>query len=225
MSEKQIRRLDRKRAHQSYSTSDGKKVVGASTVAKFGEDSGGLLYWAYGCGKSGVDFKKVRDEAADIGTTAHFLIETFLGGFEPDLSEMSQHVIDVARRAYGNFLDYWTLNEFRPVYSELQMVSEQYGYGGTLDCIARDKNERLVLLDFKVTGGFYVSQNFQLSGYRNLFHENNPMKVIDRSYIVRIPKEQGERVETKEFYSMDKQFAVFLAQLNLYKKLQECKGK
>ena len=65
---RKIVRLEKTRAHQKYPLKDGTDVPGASTIAKIGEDSSGLIHWAWKLGMEGQDYRKVRDKAADIGT-------------------------------------------------------------------------------------------------------------------------------------------------------------
>ena len=71
---KETVKFPKDRAHITYRLKNGKRVPGASTVAKIGDDPSALMYWAWDLGKQGIDYKKAREQAADIGTLAHFLI-------------------------------------------------------------------------------------------------------------------------------------------------------
>ena len=75
---KKIVKLQKLRSHQKYLLKDGTQVPGASTIAKLGDDGSSLIHWAWDLGNRGIDYRKARDQAADIGTIAHFLIECFL---------------------------------------------------------------------------------------------------------------------------------------------------
>jgi len=55
-------------AHITYKLKDGSRVPGASTIAKIGDDPSALIYWAWDLGMQKLDYKKVRETAADIGT-------------------------------------------------------------------------------------------------------------------------------------------------------------
>lgn len=223
LSGKPVRRLEKKRAHQVYTTKTGEHVPGCSGICKLGDSLDGLMYWAYSCGRKGIDFTKARDEAAEIGTVAHFFIECFLTDSEPDVSEYSPYVVEIARNAFAKFTDFWEAGGYRPLYSELQMASTLHRYGGTLDCIALDRDDAKCLFDFKATSGHWPSHGFQLAGYRNLFEENNPGEKIERFCVVRIPKQGDAPADPKWFPSLDRQWWVFQDQLKLYYSLRSAK--
>lgn len=58
-----------------YKLKDGTRVPGASTIAKIGSDSGGLIHWAWEQGIAGLDYQASRDAAADAGTLVHAAAE------------------------------------------------------------------------------------------------------------------------------------------------------
>lgn len=219
----EVLKYDKTKSHQQYRSKNGTLLPGASTIAKVGGDSvEGLLYWAYNLGRTGRDFKKVREEAADIGTCTHFLIEAFLKSMEPDTSEFSGKVLEAATHGFTNFMDFWERGKFKPYKSEIQLASEVYGYGGTIDAVVLDAEDRLVMPDFKVTSGIYRGHFLQLSGYLKLWTEKFPDEPIDHAGITRIPKEQQKRVEEKWFFDgMPRYFDAFLASLNLYRALKK----
>src|ERR1051326_1325284 len=89
------------KSHQRYKLSDGTIVPGGSTIAKIGDDTSALMYWAWKCGMDGKDYRKVKCEAADIGSLAHFLVECHLRGQTPDYSEFSKQDLDRAMVAFN----------------------------------------------------------------------------------------------------------------------------
>jgi hypothetical protein len=93
---RKIVRLEKLKAHQKYILKDGTQVVGASTIAKIGDDQSNLIHWAWNLGNKNQDYRKVRDRAADIWTITHFAIECFFHGWEPDLSEFAPADIEKA---------------------------------------------------------------------------------------------------------------------------------
>jgi hypothetical protein len=143
---RKIVRLEKTRAHQKYPLKDGTDVPGASTIAKIGEDTSGLIHWAWKLGMEGQDYRKVRDKAADIGTVAHFMIECFLHNHEPDLAEFSSADIEKANIAFGNFRKWWDEEGFTVIEPEVQLVSEEYLFGGTIDAPSRDRDGKIVLV-------------------------------------------------------------------------------
>ena len=46
-----------------YKLSNGKLVVGTTTVIGRFKDSNALIHWAWDCGKKGLDYRQERDKA------------------------------------------------------------------------------------------------------------------------------------------------------------------
>lgn len=211
-----IVRLQKTRSHQKYLLKDGTQVPGASTIAKIGDDGSSLIHWAWNLGMEGLDYRKVRDQAADIGTIAHFMIECFLHGHEADLSEYSSADIERARVAFGNFKAWWDNEGFTILEPEVQLVSEQHMFGGTIDAPSRDKDGKIVLLDWKTSKGIWPAHRFQLAAYEQLWNENRPDMKIQRRGIVRIGKESPDDFEIAWMFSAEPAWKVFKKRLELY---------
>ena len=58
-----------------------------------------LIVWANRLGLQGIDSTKYRDELADIGVLAHYLIMCDLTGETADVSDYSKNQIDQAENA------------------------------------------------------------------------------------------------------------------------------
>jgi hypothetical protein len=213
---RKIVRLEKTRAHQKYPLKDGTDVPGASTIAKLGEDTNGLIHWAWNLGMEGQDYRKVRDKAADIGTVAHFLIECFLHGHEADLSEYSAADIERAWVSFGNFKNWWDSEGFTIIEPEVQLVSEEYLFGGTIDAPSRDRDGKVVLLDWKTSKAINNAHRVQLAGYEQLWNENRPDMPIERRAIVRIGKESPDDFEVSEPSNIGAYWEVFKAKLFLH---------
>ena len=213
---RKIVRLEKTRAHQKYPLKDGTEVPGASTIAKIGEDSSGLIHWAWKLGMDGQDYRKVRDKAADIGTVAHFMIECFLHNHEPDLSEFSPVDVEKATIAFNNFRRWWDDEGLTVIEPEVQLVSEEYLFGGTIDAPSRDRDGKIVLLDWKTSNAIVGAHKVQLAGYEQLWNENRPDMKIQRRAIVRIGKERAGDFEVSDIFSIQHYWNVFQAKLNLH---------
>jgi hypothetical protein len=214
---RKVVKLERYRSHQKYKLEDGTLVPGASTIAKIGDDASSLIHWAWDLGNKGIDYKKARDQAADIGTIAHFLIECFLHNAEPDLSDYGAGDIEKAGVAYQNFRNWWDAEGLTILEPEVQLVSETYMFGGTIDAPSIDKDGRYVLLDWKTSKAVYDSHRFQLAAYEALWNENRPGQRIQRRGIVRIGKNSPDDFEVAWMFSAAGAFEVFKAQLALYR--------
>lgn len=217
---KPIVRFEKLKSHIVYKTKEGQRVPGASTVAKIGDSPENLIHWSWELGCQGIDYKKVRDTAADIGSLAHFLIQCHLRNETADLSEFSPEDVSKAETCFLKFLDFWDKENLRVIASEVPLVSEEFKYGGTIDTVAMDGG--IVLLDYKSGKSIWDSHLFQLSAYEQLWNENNPHTLIDRRAIIRIGKELVGDFEIRWLSPMKLYFDVFLTQLAHYKARKLC---
>jgi hypothetical protein len=209
-------KLDRHKEHQKYFISDGTQVPGGSTISKIGDDAGALIHWAWKLGCEGKNYRDVSKEACDIGTLAHFYIECFLNNQVADLSDYTQEERDKALVCYHKFLEWWETQDLEVVATEIQLVSDFYRYGGTIDLIAKRKNGSHVLMDFKTSKKISESYWRQAAGYANLWNFNNPAFPIKDHAIVRIGKEEEGDFEVVWKDDLSKEWFVFQKQINLY---------
>ena len=186
------RKLERNAPHQKYITAAGEEVPGGSTICKIGDSPEPLIAWAWKLGTQGVDYRKERDKAADIGTIAHFMCESFLNGWVCDLSDYSQDHIDNALICYNKFVDWWEAEGFTKLGTEMQMVHPELRYGGTLDLVAFDKDDNVCLIDIKTSKRINDSYIRQIAGYTELWNacQVKDETKIKRWAIVRIGKEE-----------------------------------
>lgn len=206
-----LRKLDKFKPHQKYYLKDGRQAIGASSIAKVGDDPGGLIHWAWKLGMQGKDYRTYRDAAADAGEVCHGLIEAYLKGDTLDLSDFNTESITEAETGYLAFRDWWEHEGMIFIASELQLVSDEHGYGGTLDILARDPEGRKCLLDIKHTNSIRESHLRQLAGYENLCNEDTPDDPVERRAILNT---KGGMTE-KWIGPTDKYFHTFKCQIAL----------
>lgn len=131
---------------------------------------------------------RTKEEAASHGTRAHELIESFLHtGQTPDLENEDPHV----QNCFALFEEFWQANQFRVVDLEAYVADVNLGYGGTVDCLVRDKNGRLVLLDWKTSKAVYPEMQLQVVAYGGAMAAMG-LGMPDVASIVRIGKEDAE---------------------------------
>jgi len=168
-----------------YFLKDGTKVPGTTVICSAYKDSGGLIYWAWNQGKQGLDYRETRDKAGDIGTLVHAAIEAKLAG--NPLPPMEK---DVAK-AVNAFLKWEQQNKIEILEQEIQLVSEEFRYGGTLDAVGTIDG-KYVLLDWKTSKGVYKNYLLQLAAYKQLWNENCPgREIVGGAYLVRFSKTDG----------------------------------
>jgi hypothetical protein len=176
------------RAHTRYHLANGEQVPGVTTiVGVLGFNKDVLVKWARNEALAGNDPDKIRDETATIGTLVHDMVECELAGKDFDGSDYSSNQIERALHAWKTFHDWREQHTLDAELVEQQLVSELYGYGGTIDCWGQLDGQP-VLLDFKTSGsGIWLEHRVQVSAYWQLLKENDyPVKGVR---ILRIPRD------------------------------------
>jgi hypothetical protein len=175
-----------------YRLSNDKKVAGVTTIMNPFKDQSALIHWAWGCGMKGIDYKKERDKAGGQGTSIHDLAEKYILDQEFELPEDKK-----IQKAFAKFVNWWDSQQYKIVWTEKQMVSESYEFGGCPDLLVKDKDDKFVLIDFKTGKHIYQETVIQLGAYARLIFENEGNH-ITKGIIVRLPKDNS-KLETKEF--------------------------
>lgn len=135
----------------------------------------------------GVARKHVKavDEAADIGTQAHRMVQwqmiSELGldaGPMPELDER-------ALWAYMSFQDYWKDSGLKVVRVEQSIWEPEIGYAGTIDVVAEDKNGIQGIIDLKTSKYLYDTHHLQVMAY---LHAGRRFADLKWAKLVRLPK-------------------------------------
>lgn len=179
--------MKRERNHVKYMSSGGFPVVGTTTVLQL-LNKPALVAWAWRLGVEGKDYRAVSGNACDVGTLTHLLCECDMKGETPDLIEYSTPIVERAQKAFGAFVEFRKVNHVLPIKNEMQLISEEYLYGGTIDAYC-ELNGHKTLLDFK-TGGYYPEHRLQMAAYRNLLIENG--HPVEKVHLLQIDKTTGE---------------------------------
>lgn len=215
------------RPKEGYHNAAGEKIVGVTTAIKTLGEAEGLIFWAWRKGKEGVDYKALRDKAADIGTITHDLIEQFLrSGPEPESAiNARRNDYEKACRAFHAWREWFDKEDLHVESFERPLVSEIHQFGGTPDALARRGNGPLVIMpDWKTSKDIYPEYLAQLGGYAILLEENAVTK-IEEALILRADKEKDmtwEVVRLDEAQLLRARKA-FLAALKAYTAREELK--
>lgn len=213
---------------QGYRNKDGKRVPGVTTIIGRFKDSGGLMYWAFEQGKAAergeiASLYDKRDEAANAGTLAHSLVEAHIND-EPLPALPDDEIGSQAQQGFQNYIYWAENNRIQILKQEMEMVSEEYQFGGCPDALGIDSRERLCLLDWKTSNGVYPDYLIQIVAYRQLWEENNPDKPIVGGYhLLRFSKEHADFAHHywSELDEAWEQFKLFRQAYELDKKLKK----
>lgn len=180
-------KLSNVRQHTVYKV-NGKRVPGVTTILGVLAKPA-LVKWANNLGLEGIDSNKYVDKLARIGTLAHYRIECELRGDEPDLDPYSPEEVEKSDNA---LLSWWAWREqhtIDPLLIEEPMVSEEYRYGGTMDCVG-DVDNVPTLIDLKTSKGVYPEHVMQAAAYVHLLAENG--YAVERVLILQIGRDESE---------------------------------
>lgn len=209
--------------HQTYRDSQGNIVVGATTAIGV-LNKPALLPWVERLTKEGIDWRKYRDESADIGTLAHAMILDKFMGWDTDTSDYSANQIAAAQQSVKSFDEWAKGKEIIPILIEGQLVSDFYRYGGTVDFYGIIDGV-YTLLDLKTGKGVYPEFTYQAAAYEHLLIWNNFK--VDEVRCLNIPRTNDESFVDKK-YSGDELiygFDIFEACLIIYYSKKHLKHK
>lgn len=203
--------VGKKKIHTRYNLKDGKRVPGATTIGGI-MDKPAMLPAAVKLTRAGMDYKKVWEEKADIGTLTHSMILAHLKQIELDLSDYTPNQVSVAENCFLSYLEWERVTyKDKPMYAiriEEPMVSEEDGFGGTPDIIT-EEDSKLILTDFKTGTGIYEEHYIQMAAYDRLCEVNG--YDIDKYRILHIPREESESYTE-----------IWTGDLSLYWEIFEC---
>jgi hypothetical protein len=155
------------------------------------------------------NYRKVSGDAASAGTLAHQLVEQWIHARKGERLSMARktgaelagtyrYPVEIAEKARNSFLGFvewahqWKLTV---LHTELRLVSEEFNFGGTIDCIAelgpKDRRQ-MVLLDWKTSKSIYADYLCQVAAYGILWNEHFPDDMLYGYHLVRFDKDEGD---------------------------------
>ena len=153
--------------------------------------------------------KAKNDNILSIGSIVHKLIEKWLKG-----EKVTKPEDKIVANRFMEFQKFWKKNKLKVVESEKILYSER-GYCGTLDLIAKDKDNNFMLIDVKTSKGLFLNMVHQVHGYKLAYEEQTGRK-INKMYIVRLPK-TNEPFEARQILYKKDHMKAFLGLLHCHK--------
>lgn len=171
-----------------YKNKNGNRVPSVTTILnQWGIKTEPLKWWAWKRGQEGIDLRE--KEEANVGTLAHMMIDADVKQKEIDLGQFPINIVEQAKVCFNNYLIWKKQHDYKPIETEISLISEEYQYGGTIDCIPIIDGK--LSIDDKKTGkDVYEDHIIQLIAYAQLWNENFPNDPITGGYhIIRTGKE------------------------------------
>lgn len=172
-----------------YKNSKGERLPGVTTIisGNLGWNTGALLYWAWNEGREGRDFRQTRDSAGNLGTFIHAAVEADIHGREwPVVPPEMKDQFDNAMLGWLHWRD---MVQFKALQTEVSLVDEELGFGGTLDLMAIMGHPTLG--DLKSSKGVYPDHKIQISSYGHLWRHAQ-WQVIDGQMVPWKPENDFE---------------------------------
>lgn len=179
-------------AHPIYKNSAGKRLPSVTTIIGKFKEAGGLIHWAWDLGIQGIDYRKVRDSAAEAGTIAHSMVEADIRGLpQPKEDGNDPKQWQKAVSAFAAYQEWRRQTQLTPEHTEVSMTCECHQTGGTLDTILVQGKRSLG--DWKTSNSIYPEYLIQLAAYRHLWEHNHPDQPIDGGFhLLRFSKSGGD---------------------------------
>jgi len=206
-----------------YITEDGGYVPSVTTILECYPKGAAYYNWLK---ENGKDADEIRDEAGRRGSVVHKLTEFYDAGYEVSLIN-PQGQIEYKLNEWAMFERYVNFrNRFQFVTDsiELNIISKELGYAGTIDRII-DMDGEKILLDIKTSNAIYPSYWLQLAAYRSLLMNKagirvNKVAILWLNAKTRTEGKKGDvqgigwQLITKD--DTDKELQLFNATLNLW---------
>jgi hypothetical protein len=147
--------------------------------------------------------KQVKDQAADLGTQAHAVIDLIVRGQEPG------EIVPDIQAPVAAFREWWKSSGIQIVLGDTKVASRRYGFGGSLDALGW-RDGHYVMLDWKTSNGLYDEYALQVAAYSQAFFETYG-HYCDEAIVVRFGKKPPIGFEWKKVADMQRSFRTFLA--------------
>lgn len=208
----------RAKVHTVYRLKDGTKVPGVTTILNAVIAKPALIKWSNNLGLQGIDSSTYVDATARIGTLAHEMIQAYLGGPEWNRSAYTPEEIDTAENAVLSFYEWerQTGHTMQTLEIEMPVVSEEYGYGGTVDWLGYIDG-KLWLVDIKTSKGLYPEHEYQVSAYHQALLEKGYK--VEGVRLLRVGRSEDEGFDDHVLsdVQLSAGWEVFRSALSLYR--------
>lgn len=205
----------RSRSHTRYYNKAGTLLPGVTTVLGV-LNKPALVPWANGLGLQGINVREYVDVLATIGSIGHDMICCHNKGVEFQRNGHPDELIDKAENCFLSYLAWEKQHEVEPIACEAQLVSEKYGFGGTVDMWCRVDGVPTIL-DYKTGKAIYAEHIYQVAAYRYLVEENGYGVKPEAVRILQIGRDETEGFSEKVVTDTAREWELFQHCLAIYR--------
>lgn len=203
----------RSKTHTRYYDKSGKLLPGVTTILGV-LNKPALVPWANRLGLNGIDVKNYVDALALIGTIGHDMICCHNKNVKFETNGHPAELIDKAENCFLSYLAWEKQHKVEPILCEAALVSERYGYGGTVDMFAL-VDYVPTIVDYKTGKAIYPEHIYQVAAYRQLLEENG--NSVSDVRILQIGRDENEGFSEKVVGSTAREWELFTHCLEIYR--------
>lgn len=203
----------RSKTHTRYYNKDGALVPGVTTILGV-LNKPALVPWANGLGLQGINVREYVDVLATIGTIGHDLICCHNKRVPFEANGHPAELIDKAENCFLSYLAWEKQHDVEPILCESALVSEAYGFGGTVDMFANVDGVPTIV-DYKTGKAIYPEHIYQVSAYRKLLEENG--YDVEAVRILQIGRDETEGFSERVVDDTARQWELFTHCLAIYR--------
>jgi len=171
--------------------------------------------------KWGILAERKAELCGKIGNDFNDMLDAILWG-EQSLKMFSLRVGRMTHNVREQFIEPYV---FRPEVTQHHVVSEAYGYHGTLDAIGLVRGiDEFVIVDWKTSSAIHDDYMLQIAAYAKAYEEQHGIE-LKRGFVVRVDRRKPDHdVEIKQFRLTKALFKKFLTRLKKYneRNINEC---
>jgi len=207
----------RSKTHTRYYNKAGTLLPGVTTILGV-LNKPALVPWANGLGLRGINVREYVDVLALIGTIGHDMICAHNKGVEFQRNGHPDELIDKAENCFLSYLSWEKQHKVDPILCEAGLVSETYGFGGTIDMFAKVDGVPTIV-DYKTGKAIYPEHIYQVSAYRRLLDENG--HDVQAVRILQIGRDEDEGFSEKVVSDTAREWEIFQHCLGLYRLMKK----
>jgi hypothetical protein len=210
----------RSRSHTRYYDKAGKLLPGVTTVLGV-LNKPALISWANNLGLAGINVREYVDILATVGKIGHDMICCHNKGVKFEANGERADLIDKAENCFLSYLAWEKQHKVEPILCEAALVSEKYGFGGTVDMFAK-VDGILTVVDYKTGKAIYPEHVYQVAAYRYLIIENGGY-VPAAVRILQIGRDETEGFSEKVVTDTTREWEIFEHCLSIYQLQKKAK--
>lgn len=160
---------------RGYYSESGEFYPSVTTVLSSYPKGYGYYEWLK---TNGTDSDTILEEAGKRGTAVHNLTEHYDNGIEVSLLNEDGYPAYAMGEwsMFEKYIEFRERFQFDIIHNEMNMVSEQYKLGGTLDRVIK-MNGKNYLIDIKTSNNIWKQYWIQLAAYKMMFEGLHDEKI------------------------------------------------